>query len=223
MVNDGDLFGKHVLEARQHRKMSRAELIRDMETYGVTMHPTTLKRIEDGQQIAKINEAQAFAQALEVPLTFLIYGSDWDKNALRGLMNKTLEAAVEAALAWERWDTLRTDLASEVHYLEIEDLETFVEGGMDEDLKDGIEWVTHPSSIFQVLDHLEWRPTSNDLKAPNGDRALRRWNHLVSYYLNTSKPLIDRLPRTLLKQADFASKQSPEDAERKHNPQDSSE
>lgn len=63
-----DYSSENLKTLRQLTGMSRKALLEKMEEAGVAMHATTLKRIEDGEQPMKANEAARFAELFGVGL-----------------------------------------------------------------------------------------------------------------------------------------------------------
>lgn len=55
-------------ELRTSSGMSRNDLLRQLEDRGVTMHTTTLRRLEDGTQQMKVDELVAFCDIFELSL-----------------------------------------------------------------------------------------------------------------------------------------------------------
>lgn len=52
--------------------MSRRELVGKLADHGISLQQTSLRRIEEGQQAVKIEEAQAFAEIFQIDLTEFI-------------------------------------------------------------------------------------------------------------------------------------------------------
>lgn len=68
-----DYFGSNLSALRKARSISRQALIDLLkDTWGVTMHSTTLRRIESGEQSAKALEAMAIADIFQQDLTRMI-------------------------------------------------------------------------------------------------------------------------------------------------------
>ena len=59
----GTGFGNNVKRARENNGWSRAEVLRRLADMGVDMYAMTIKRIEDGEQVAKVHEAVGLARA----------------------------------------------------------------------------------------------------------------------------------------------------------------
>lgn len=68
-----DYFGPNLSALRKSRSISRQALIDLLkDTWGITMHSTTLRRIESGEQSAKALEAMAIADLFQQDLTRMI-------------------------------------------------------------------------------------------------------------------------------------------------------
>lgn len=68
-----DYFGSNLSALRKSRSISRQALIDLLkDTWGITMHSTTLRRIESGEQSAKTLEAMAIADLFQQDLTRMI-------------------------------------------------------------------------------------------------------------------------------------------------------
>lgn len=68
-----DYFGSNLSALRKTRSISRQALIDLLkDTWGITMHSTTLRRIESGEQSAKALEAMAIANLFQQDLTRMI-------------------------------------------------------------------------------------------------------------------------------------------------------
>lgn len=68
-----DYFGPNLSALRKSRSISRQALIDLLkDTWGITMHSTTLRRIESGEQSAKALEAMAIANLFQQDLTRMI-------------------------------------------------------------------------------------------------------------------------------------------------------
>lgn len=67
-----DYSSENLRELRKNAGFSRRELLEKMEGMGVKMHPTTLRRIEDGDQNMKVHEAQAVAEIFGMSLDDLV-------------------------------------------------------------------------------------------------------------------------------------------------------
>ncbi|MDO5030415.1 MAG: helix-turn-helix transcriptional regulator [Corynebacterium sp.] len=68
-----DFVSQNVGTLRKSAGMSRQELIERLDRMaGVEMHPTTLRRIENGEQQPKVLEAVAFARVFQVPVERLV-------------------------------------------------------------------------------------------------------------------------------------------------------
>lgn len=63
---------ENVRELRRQSGLSRQAVVDRLGEWGVSLHPTSLRRIEEGQQAVKIEEAQAFAYIFGLSLTDLI-------------------------------------------------------------------------------------------------------------------------------------------------------
>lgn len=103
-MSHGVFFGSNVREARELAGWTRADFLRRLESSGVPMHATTLARIEEGKQVAKIPEALAMASLLGTTVEVL---GNMDNFALQEEI-KAAELAVMkkkgAVLnAWEEW------------------------------------------------------------------------------------------------------------------------
>lgn len=62
----------NVRALRNMSDMSRRELVERLADYGISLQQTSLRRIEEGQQAVKIEEAQAFAKIFHIDLADFI-------------------------------------------------------------------------------------------------------------------------------------------------------
>lgn len=61
----GTGFGHNVKRAREEKGWSRAEVLRRLADMGIDMYAMTIKRIEDGEQAAKVHEAVGLARVFD--------------------------------------------------------------------------------------------------------------------------------------------------------------
>lgn len=99
-MDDGSGFGQAVKELREERGWKRADLLRAVKERGLDMYPTTLQRIEDGKQIARIHEAVALSTALDVRLDHLATGV---ASRLATAVITTEERMDDVFAALDRW------------------------------------------------------------------------------------------------------------------------
>lgn len=86
-----DYFGPNLSALRQARSISRQALIDLLkDTWGVTMHPTTLRRIESGDQSAKALEAMAIADIFQQDLARMIARPISDDDAYYSSLKQDL-------------------------------------------------------------------------------------------------------------------------------------
>ena len=62
----------NVRELRKQAGVSRQTIVDRLAEYEVPLHTTSLRRIEEGQQAVKIEEAQAFSEIFQVDLADFI-------------------------------------------------------------------------------------------------------------------------------------------------------
>lgn len=62
----------NIRELRKQAGLSRQAIVDRLAAYDVPLHTTSLRRIEEGQQAVKIEEAQAFAEIFEIDLADFI-------------------------------------------------------------------------------------------------------------------------------------------------------
>lgn len=87
---------QNIAELRNQSKMSRRALVQLMEQRGVRLQETSLKRIEDGNQSVKIEEAIAIAEIFGQDLeSFLTQPIDYQMSGLMAEAT-TLERLFEA-------------------------------------------------------------------------------------------------------------------------------
>lgn len=67
-----DYSSENLRELRKNADFSRREILEKLENLGVKMHPTTLRRIEDGEQNMKVHEARAVAEIFGMTLNDLV-------------------------------------------------------------------------------------------------------------------------------------------------------
>lgn len=67
-----DYSSQNLRELRKNADFSRREIIEKLADQGVKMHPTTLRRIEDGEQTMKVTEAKAVAEIFGMTLDDLV-------------------------------------------------------------------------------------------------------------------------------------------------------
>lgn len=63
-----ELAARNIKALREQLKLSKRELAELVSDYGVKMYPTTVSRIENGEQPVKLNEAIALSKVFVVPL-----------------------------------------------------------------------------------------------------------------------------------------------------------
>lgn len=72
MEEQVDYSSQNLLELRSNAKLSRRAFLDRLDEHGVKMHPTTLRRIEDGEQNLKVSEALAVAAVFDITLDKLV-------------------------------------------------------------------------------------------------------------------------------------------------------
>lgn len=72
MEEHTDYSSQNLLELRTNAKLSRRAFLDKLGQEGVKMHPTTLRRIEDGEQNLKVHEALAVAAVFGIDLEALV-------------------------------------------------------------------------------------------------------------------------------------------------------
>ena len=89
-MDKSSIFGQNLIYYRKRAGWSLAELGRQLEGAGHTMHMTNLRRIESGERIPRIWEATALAEVLGVPVeAFTIDPSA--SESLAGVTDKLAE------------------------------------------------------------------------------------------------------------------------------------
>ena len=68
MVSAVNYASTNLKELRASAEMSRNDLLRELEDRGVTMHTTTLRRLEEGSQQMKVDELVALCDIFELSL-----------------------------------------------------------------------------------------------------------------------------------------------------------
>ncbi|HIW95176.1 MAG TPA: helix-turn-helix domain-containing protein [Candidatus Corynebacterium gallistercoris] len=93
----------NVVAYRRITGMSRAGLLRRLETkHSIKLHQSSLKRIEDGTQTLKLDEAAALADIFGVTLDeFTLHPADEDRTALGGAVTQANETIGDL------WEALR--------------------------------------------------------------------------------------------------------------------
>ena len=100
----------NVRELRKQSGLSRQSIVDRLGEYGVSLHTTSLRRIEEGQQAVKIEEAQAFAdlfglglaEFISSPVNPEIARSEQAVVKYREALRAVAEGTAEAAVAWAR-------------------------------------------------------------------------------------------------------------------------
>lgn len=102
----GDEFGSNVKLLREARGWTRADVVRELDAYGVQMYPMTLKRIEDGTQQAKISEALVLAELFDRSVEALSgAGVPPELQEVKRRYEATYDRGFLAAELWARWET----------------------------------------------------------------------------------------------------------------------
>lgn len=99
---------ENLRKLREERGLSRQGLINAMEDFGLSLHSTTLRRIEDGSQPMKVNEAAAFAEFFEVSL---------DQFVSLPIDMKTAKAQIDYKRINERRHDFESGLSAYVFWL----------------------------------------------------------------------------------------------------------
>ena len=103
-----DVFAQRVRHERTRQKLSQAALAsRVSALLGSNLDPTTVTRIEKNERVVRLDEAVAIAQALDVPLSLLVYADPISLN----------EEAI-AAQRREMLDLSRSELSFVLQMLE---------------------------------------------------------------------------------------------------------
>lgn len=97
----------NIRACRRYAEMSRADLLKELESYGIYLHQSSLKRIEDGDQPVKVHEAVALARIFEVGLEdFITTPLDEDEGQLSTLLRKYRSDIAElAAVNWSAMES----------------------------------------------------------------------------------------------------------------------
>lgn len=110
-MSQGVFFGSNVREARELAGWTRADFLRRLESNGVSMHATTLARIEDGQQIAKLPEALAMASLLNTTVEVLGNAENFAPvQRIKAARVVVKEKKLHVLSAWEEWINAGEDL-----------------------------------------------------------------------------------------------------------------
>lgn len=99
----------NIRACRRYAEMSRADLLKELESYGIYLHQSSLKRIEDGEQPVKVHEAVAFARIFDVGLEdFITTPLDEDEGKLATLLRKYRSEVSELmAVNWSAMESRR--------------------------------------------------------------------------------------------------------------------
>lgn len=92
------LFSWNVRAERLSRHWSQAELAERVSDFlGTTLHQTTVAKIESGSRSVSVDEAAAFAIALDVPIDRMLYEEalDWTQYTLDSIQRE-IETAQES-------------------------------------------------------------------------------------------------------------------------------
>lgn len=76
-VNSDDVsIGEHIASIRKDASLSRSDTVRKLQHAGVEMQPTVLWRIETGKRALRATEARALAEAFNVTLDDIVFGTE---------------------------------------------------------------------------------------------------------------------------------------------------
>lgn len=100
----------NVRELRGQSGLSRQAVVNRLAECGVSLHSTSLRRIEEGQQAVKIEEAQAFAEIFQVdladfitkPVNPTIARMDHSIIQYREELKALSGQLLDAVIAWDR-------------------------------------------------------------------------------------------------------------------------
>lgn len=67
-----NICGERIREARLHRRLSQTELCKLLQLHGVMVERDVISRMENGSRIVTDFEAVSVAEALEVPVQWLL-------------------------------------------------------------------------------------------------------------------------------------------------------
>lgn len=108
-----DIFVRRLKAERERQRLSQPELSRRVAQFiDVVLDPSTITRIEQGSRAVRLDEAVAFAQALKVPLTWLLQHPEVDQ---RDGMLEEYHARLAAALV--DFERARADIARYTDYI----------------------------------------------------------------------------------------------------------
>ncbi|MEU7317904.1 helix-turn-helix transcriptional regulator [Streptomyces sp. NPDC007083] len=101
-----DLFARRLRQEREHQGISQAELARRIaDILGTNVDPSAVTRIEQQMRAVRLDEAVAAAQALGVPLVFLL--NDDPTAEEEAELQRYL---AEYALAQRQWEKSRREM-----------------------------------------------------------------------------------------------------------------
>lgn len=115
-----DYTGSNIRACRKYADMSRAQLLKELEKYGISLHQSSLKRMEDGDQPVKVHEALALSEIFDVELYDFVSeplnGSEGKLNALTSRYRSAITGVLTATwAAIESRDNLKNALEKEDH------------------------------------------------------------------------------------------------------------
>lgn len=100
-----DYTGANIRACRRYRDMSRAQLLSELKDYGISLHQSSLKRMEDGEQPVKVHEALALSQIFDLELYDLVAKPlDGDEGMLAAAVSKY--KSVVSRLTFANWQAI---------------------------------------------------------------------------------------------------------------------
>ncbi|MBY0797278.1 helix-turn-helix domain-containing protein [Corynebacterium parakroppenstedtii] len=108
-----DFTGANIKALRGYMGMSRAELLRQLEDdYGISLHQSSLKRIEDGEQPVKAYEAVALSEIFDIELHKLVTEPLEDETANLNALTRKYRSAVSSLIV-ANWQAMEGRMALE--------------------------------------------------------------------------------------------------------------
>jgi transcriptional regulator with XRE-family HTH domain len=95
-------FGERLKLERGHRNWTQADMVERLKAEGITLHWTSLAKIEKGERSVRIDEAKAIADVLELSIDSMLgrkAGLEDDlSHALRGVLDAAHQAQGQITL-----------------------------------------------------------------------------------------------------------------------------
>lgn len=177
-------FRKTLRRERERRRWSQADLAKKLTESGVPMYHTTIAKIEAGERAVRVDEAAGLADALEVPLDWMLGRqaagpANEIRYSLRVLREKAQEtmagiaSMIQAIQDWET-DTFGIDFAGK--------------DGVDVDFKEAAKALAYVQTLLVEIALCEL-PEEHPV-----------WQRDLAHHNEVLKRIVDSLPIAPLKE-----------------------